>query len=93
MPQVAPTSLISKTDNHLASEVDGEIVLMGIEDGKFFSLSGTGKAIWEALESYNKVSDIITHLTNRYDVAEDVCRTETLTLLADLQARKIIDVK
>lgn len=93
MPQIDKNSLVTKTDTHLESEVDGEIVLMGIDDGQFFSLSGTGKAIWQALETDSRVSDLIAGLMTRYDVDEATCQAETLALLEELQARHLVEIK
>lgn len=59
------------------TEVHGEIVLANIETGKYFSIGGSGKHIWELLLKGEKVEIIIDTLVERFqseksDVSKDV---------------------
>lgn len=90
--QLRRSDRISKTDSHVETMVDGEIVLMDIEDGKFFSLSGTGRRIWELIEASVPVSGIIAKLVAEYDVNEDECAQQIASLVDDLLSRGLVTV-
>ncbi len=57
----------------LASDVDGELILVHADSGAFFSLSGTGLAIWQALDHSNDPAAIVQTLLDSYDVDHDQC--------------------
>jgi len=86
-------NIVSKNDNFVETEADGEVILMHLDDGSFFSLSSTGKRIWELLEDPQSIASICNQLCSEFDVPEDQCLTETMTLLSQLQERNLIDAK
>jgi len=43
MMTLDPTTLLSQSGSALATEVDGEVVLIGIETGQYYGLDAVGK--------------------------------------------------
>ncbi|TNE33779.1 MAG: PqqD family protein [Alphaproteobacteria bacterium] len=68
------TSIRKRPDKYLAAEIDGELILVQADTGAFFSLAGTGLAIWRALDHSNDPDAIVQSLLNSYDVGHDHCR-------------------
>lgn len=67
--------LLRKIDtSHCATEVDGELVMIHVETGKFFSLKGVGLDIWRRLDVQPDVDLICDDLVREYGVSEDECR-------------------
>jgi len=68
------------------TEVDGEVVLMNVTDGSFYSLDGPALAIWRALDGARSVEDIAAMLAGDYDEQADVIEehvNEFVNTLAD----------
>lgn len=86
-------NVVSKNDNFVETEADGEVILMHLDDGSFFSLSTTGKRIWELLDGSQPIASICNQLCSEFNVPEDQCLSDTITLLNQLQERNLIDVK
>ncbi|MEO1045694.1 MAG: PqqD family protein [Pseudomonadota bacterium] len=90
--QVGREDQINKTDSHVETVVDDEMVLMDIEHGNFYSLTDTGKRIWELIDGPTRVDTLVERLTAEYDVAENECIEHLSGLLHDLQQRGLVTV-
>lgn len=72
------SSMISKTAGRFSeTSIDGEIVVMNLDSGEFFSLTETGKDIWELIDGQRSRDGIIAELAEAYsadftDIAADV---------------------
>ena len=75
---------VGRSDGIVASEVDGEVVMMSIEQGSYFGLNGVASDIWRLLETPLTVSQICDNVGTRYDVEKEQCRREVLAFLKDL---------
>lgn len=92
MPQITDHHIFSKSDNFVETEVDGETVLMDIENGQFSSLAGTGKAIWDQIDGRKEFSAIIAQLIATYDVDETECRQQVGELLSELLEKNLVTI-
>ncbi|MGB3471870.1 MAG: PqqD family peptide modification chaperone [Erythrobacter sp.] len=52
----------------VATDMDGETVMMDVQKGSYFALSGTGPRIWEKLANPMRIGDLITSLGEEYDI-------------------------
>lgn len=61
-------------EKFLASEVDGELILVHGETGAFFALKDTGLEIWKSFESEMELGLICDHLVGVYDISHEACQ-------------------
>ena len=63
-----------RADDVVATDMDGETVMMDVQKGSYFALSGSGTRIWELLEQPRSINDVIAALSEEFDTAgaEDV---------------------
>ena len=83
---------IAKSENFVESSVDGEAILMHLDEGNFSSLKSTGLRIWSMLEEPASVSQICDRLQQEFDVERSVCEAQTLEFLENLRERGLIEV-
>ena len=62
---------------YLESRIDGETLLITMDEGRILSLEGTGRAIWEELDRAADEAALVTQLTQVFDgppvsIEEDV---------------------
>lgn len=93
MMSVDNDSSFTKTESFVETEVDGEVVLMDIDNGKFFSLEQTGRRIWHLLDEHDSVNKLTHILTSEYDVDAEQCREQVAQLLGDFQQRNMVSVR
>jgi hypothetical protein len=78
-PRVADATVISRSPSVLTAEVDGEVVMMSIERGRYFGLDDIGSDIWKRLEAPCSFADLIDRLAADY-------AADRATIAADVQA-------
>ena len=91
--KISKESMIKQTDDIVASEIDGETVMMSIENGQYYGLDLIGSHIWELIKTPIKVSDLINTLLEKYDVDGDTCQRDVLAFLNDLNQDNILVVE
>jgi len=77
--QLTDATLISRSPTVLTAEVDGEVLMMSIERGCYFSLNDVGYDIWRRLDSPCSFAELIDRLAADYDAAR-------ATIVEDVQA-------
>jgi hypothetical protein len=60
----------------VAETIDGEVVAINLDSGSYYSLEGTGAAIWEAIDQGAPVSQIGAALGEQVDLRAFVAELE-----------------
>ena len=89
---ISSNDVLSRNAELPSTELDGEIVLMNIEMGKYYSLTGTARCIWDALETPLTVDGVRQLLMARYDVDGATCEADIMPFLHRLQNQQLISV-
>jgi len=73
-----------------AVEMDGELVMMGLEQGEYFALREVAASIWHYLEEPRSVEDLVLLVADEYDVTSEACRPDIVAFLDDLLGRRMV---
>ena len=84
-------TIVAKGQHHVETLADGEVVLMHIENGRFFTLSGTGRRVWELIDGPIAIGAIVARLADEYAVDHDACLRDVVALCERLDAGQLID--
>ncbi|WP_021029088.1 PqqD family peptide modification chaperone [Litchfieldella anticariensis] len=79
MPTISSASLVTRNPDLVAANIDGDVVMMSIEQGEYYGITGVGSRAWELLASPIAVVDIARVICAEYD-------TDEVTCLADMQS-------
>ena len=91
--QLTILSTVRRSGNLLTCSLGEEgIAILNIDDNTRFSLDPIGERIWNLLESSIMVRDIITALMREYDVQDECCESDTLSLLHQLHKAGMIEI-
>ena len=66
------------------TEIDGEVVLLSLADGTFFSLTGTAAEIWSLIDGTHTRDALISALALRHDEVEAEIAPDVDAYLAQL---------
>ncbi len=86
------TSLISRAPDLLATELDGELVLMSIEKGNYYGVATTARSIWACLEQAKTLEALLDQLAGQYECPAGQMRADVLEFLEQLQREGLIVV-
>jgi Coenzyme PQQ synthesis protein D (PqqD) len=64
--------------------VDGEVIAIDLGDGSYYSLAGSGPAIWAMLAQGASEAEICEALGDEFDADADLIRSEVKALLGKL---------
>jgi hypothetical protein len=79
MADIVDSTIISRSPSVLTAEVDGEVVMMSIEQGQYFGLDDIGSDIWKRIEPPCSFAALIDGLAVDYDA-------DRATILADVHS-------
>lgn len=86
------SNVVSQSKQQVSTEIDGETVMMSVEQGKYYGLDIIGSRIWQLLETPVSVSEILGKLLHEYEDKENTCEQDILILLDDLYNQDLIQV-
>jgi coenzyme PQQ synthesis protein D (PqqD) len=84
------TRRYERTDQQCSTLLDEELVMLDLEQGKYYSLSKTARAIWEALEEPRSAGEVAAVLVTQFVVPLERCTEETATFMERLADRGLI---
>ena len=78
-------SALAKAVGHFSETViDDEVVVMSLDSGDFFSLTGTARDIWGLIDGTHDKAAIIETLARRYSAPRNAIADEVEAFLAQL---------
>ena len=77
----------------LQSEIDGETIMMSIDNGKYYGLNTVASRIWEIIKEEPLFSELITKLVEEYNIDSLKCESDTKEFLANLIENKLIRIE
>ncbi|MGL5151707.1 MAG: lasso peptide biosynthesis PqqD family chaperone [Clostridium sp.] len=75
------------------AEVDGEKVMMNMNLGKYFGLNSIGSTIWDIIQKPVTTDDIVSQLLEKYDVTQDICKSQVEQFIKTLEKHQLVTVK
>jgi len=89
-PAIADATVISRSPSVLTADVDGEIVMMSIEQGRYFGLDDIGSDIWRRIEPPCSFAELIKRLTVDYDADRATIAADVHALLGRMAAQDVV---
>lgn len=86
-------SKVKRNPALVTSNIDGEAVMMSVENGEYYGLDEIGTRIWDLLENTLSVNELVGKLTEEFEVGKDDCTRDTLEFLNDLFERNLLVVE
>ncbi|MEH7076439.1 lasso peptide biosynthesis PqqD family chaperone [Neobacillus drentensis] len=86
------TTIVQRPGN-IISDMDGETVMMSIENGKYYNLGEIGGAVWKNLSIPITIGDLISKLTSEFNVEISECQKEVIPFLEQLLNERLIMIE
>lgn len=75
-----------------ATDMDGEIVMMDIDRGKYYGFNSVGSRIWELIENPLAVRELYSVLLKEFDVDTKTCEEAVFEFLNRLTDEELISI-
>ena len=74
----------------IAQEVDGQTILLRVDDGGYYAIDEVGATIWALCDGSNAVSDIVVKLALEFDAPEATIRSDVVEFIQDLRRERLL---
>lgn len=83
-------TLITRCATLKVAPLQGEIVMMHVETGRYYNLDEIGSDIWRRLESPRTFSDLVKLLVADYDADRTVIGEDVRKLLSKMAEHEVV---
>ncbi|MGM7721187.1 lasso peptide biosynthesis PqqD family chaperone [Metabacillus sp. Hm71] len=90
--KVSLNHIVVQVEGNIVSDMDGEKVMLSVQNGKYYNLGEVGGIIWDHMKEPITVCQLIAILTSEYVVDQSQCEDQVLSFLDHLLKEKLISV-
>ena len=85
-------SWVVRSPEPIAAEVGDGLVMLSVQEGKYFSLNPTAAAIWRRLESPMRIGELCDHIVDEFDISREHAIQAVSAFVTKLIEQKIAAV-
>ena len=90
---MTPNTLISQSAGILASEIDGEVVILNVQDGCYVCLDAIGSRIWRQLQTETGFGRLCSVLEQEFVGESDTIRSDVEHFVETLAASSLVSIR
>ena len=87
------TNVLYRNADILVNDVDGETVMMSIENGSYYGMNPTGNYIWNLLETEKTIVDLLNSIAKTFSLSQEQSEKEVLPFIQKMFDEKILLLK
>ena len=91
-PTIEMTTLVTQGDKQIATELDNTVVMMSVEQGKYYGLDSVGSRIWNLLEQPRRIMEVCAIIQDEFAVERETCERDVLDFVSRLVAANLLKV-
>lgn len=85
-------TVVTHGNEHVATEIDSRVVMMSVEQGKYYGLDSVGSRTWNLLEQPRRVTDVCAIIQDEFAVDRETCERDILKFINQLVAANLLRV-
>jgi hypothetical protein len=87
---LAAASRLSVPEHVLTRRVEGETVLLNLDNEEYYGLDDVGTRLWELIEKGTTFAEAVDAMLGEYDVERGVLERDLTALTVDLQKNGLL---
>lgn len=90
---ISRTTAVEQSSEHLATEVDGETVLLHVESGTYYGFNRVATELWRRTEDGTTVGELQEYLEAEYDDEDpERLREDLENVLEDMAEKDLVEI-
>lgn len=85
-----PPGLRPNTQEVAAEIIDGEVIIINLSTGIYYSTSGIGAVVWAGIEGAHGLNEILATIVARYDVSPERAEADVKRLATQLLEKRLV---
>ena len=90
---IRPGDMLSRTESVTHSEIDGVIVMLDPDAGRYYELDDVGKTVWDLIEIEAPVASVRDALVAEYAVDARTCLTDLLAFVEKMADHGLVRIR
>ena len=90
---IEPSSRVVRGEAIDFAEVGDTLVMMDLDEGRYYELNPMGARVWALIESGPRVAELCEALIAEYEIAPETCRRETRAFLEELSRLAVVRIR
>lgn len=86
-------SVVVATKDQVSCDLDGEAAILHIKKGVYYGLDPVGAWVWKLIQKPQRVGEIRDAMLQSYDVESEQAQRDVVSLLEDMLAQGLIEVR
>jgi Coenzyme PQQ synthesis protein D (PqqD) len=92
MPTLELETKVLASKDVLSAELGGEISLLNVKSGVYFTLNSVGASVWRQIHEPKSLVEIKRRLLEEYDVDAPRCESDLRRLVEELQSLGLVEL-
>lgn len=84
MIKLTSQTLVSRNQDLIAASIDDDLVMMSVDQGEYYGITGVGSQVWEMLAEPISVENITRYICAKYAVDKTSCQTDIQSFVEEL---------
>ena len=81
---------LGREDGVIAQEMEGQTILLRVDDGGYYAIDEVGAAIWALCDGLHSVAEIVISLCGDFDAPEATIRADVLEFVHELRRERLL---
>ena len=77
----------------IIQELEGDAILLNIQDGMFFGLNPVAHRMWELLTELGEAEKVLTQLRQEYEASEEQLRQDLIDFIEKLRLKGLVEIQ
>lgn len=85
-------TVLAQREGNIASDMDGEKVMLNVKNGKYYNLGEVGGEIWSALDTPSTVKEVAARIQEIFEVPAEIAQQDVLAFLQSLLEEDLVAI-
>jgi hypothetical protein len=90
---ISKCSVVIASKQQIASDLAGEVVILHLSKGEYYSLDEVGAYVWNLIQAPRSVEELRDAVVEEYEVEHDECERDIVALLEELEDVGLVEIK
>lgn len=86
------TSIVVVDTAAIATDLDGEVIILDTAKGIYYGLDAVGASIWNLIQQPKTLAEVRSAITEEYEVDPDTCERDLIRLIQSLSSNGLVNV-
>ena len=92
MTALTPDALLIRNPDLIATDMDGDTVMMSIERGTYFGIGGVGSRLWVLLAQPISMAQLTQTICSEYEVDAATCQADIAKFTQELLKNGLVSL-